>query len=110
MTEVVTDVYELQQELEDGRGRIAAFLLALEHMEVDPISDDVVAKFDSDGYLDDLWIDPTAMRRYTNVELEGLITDVLQRTERGMEEAVRGLLEEHGLSDLLEAPDLNELG
>jgi hypothetical protein len=107
MTDVVTkgDVYEaFQQELEEVRGRIAAFMLALDEVKGDPLNDDVVAKFDSDGYLDDLWVDPTAMRRYTNVELEGLITDVLQGTERGMKEAVRGLLEEHGLSDLLEAP------
>jgi hypothetical protein len=108
---VATDVYEeYQQELEAVKNRIAAFMVALERIKVDPINDDVVATFDSDGYLADLYIDPTAMRRYTNVELEELIGDVLRGTEKQMNEAVRELIEQYGLSDLLKAPDLNVLG
>jgi hypothetical protein len=112
MTDVVTkgDVYEaFQQALEEVRGRIAAFMLALDEVKGDALNDDVVAKFDSDGYLDDLWIDPTAMRRYTHIELEELVTDVLRGTEKQMEEAVRALIEQHGLSDILDMPNLNRL-
>ena len=105
MTEVVTDAYaQYQSEIGEVRERIARFLLALEQLEVDPLSDDVQARFDSDGYLADLHIEPTAMRRYTNVELEELVTDVLRGTERQMSDAVRELVEEYGLSELLQAP------
>ena len=112
MTDVVMkgDVYEaFQQELEEVRGRIAAFMLALEGIEVDSTSDDVVARFDSDGFLADLYIDPTAMRKYTHIELEELVTDVLRGTEKHMEEAVRELIEQHGLSDILDMPNVNRL-
>lgn len=109
MTDVVVkDGYEeFQQELEETRARIAAFMLALDQIQIDPTSDDVVAQFDSDGFLKDLYIDPTAMRRYTNTELEQLVTDVLRGTERKVMEKVRALIKEHGLSELLEAPNLN---
>lgn len=46
--------------------------------ELGPFGQDVQATFDRNGYLTDLYIDPTALTRYTHVELEDVITDTLR--------------------------------
>lgn len=97
-------VEEFQHDVAEVKERIARFRVAVEQVVVDPISDDVVARFDTDGFLVDLIINPAAMRRYTNVEGEELITEVLQGTERQMSEAVRGLVDEYGLNEILAGP------
>ena len=61
------------------RARAAEFNAAVQRaFELDPISDLVAVSVDGDGYLRDLFIEPTALARHTHTELENLITDVLR--------------------------------
>jgi hypothetical protein len=59
--------------------RAAEFNAAIQRaIELDPISDQVVATLDGDGYPHDLFIEPTALTSHSHTELEDLITDVLR--------------------------------
>lgn len=62
------------------RARNAAFLDAVTRINVDPVHEAVTARFDGNGTLVKLDVDPSALSRYTNVELEEIITEVLQKT------------------------------
>lgn len=64
------------------RARNKAFLAAVEGINIPTLHDDVRARFDSNGDLVDLDIAPEALSTYTNVELEELITAVLQETRK----------------------------
>jgi len=102
---VHADVYEeYHHAIAEVKERIAMFSVAVEQVAVEPITNEVVAQFDTDGFLTDLYISPAARRRYTNVEGEQLITEVLQGTERQMSEAVRALIDQYGLNDILAGP------
>lgn len=46
--------------------------------ELGPFGEEVQVTIERDGYIEDLYIDPTALTRYTHIELEDLITDVLR--------------------------------
>jgi len=48
----------------------------------------VVATLDGDGYLRDLFIEPTALTSHTHTELEDLITDVLRDSNVRLREVV----------------------
>lgn len=52
--------------------------LARRTEELGPFGDDVQATLNRYGHLEDLYIDPTALTRYTHVELEDVITDALR--------------------------------
>ena len=83
-------VAAIEQGLRVTRARAAEFNAATQKaIELDPISDLVVATFDGDGYLSDLVIDPTALTRYTYTELEDLITEVLRDSNLRLREVVR---------------------
>lgn len=83
------------KDLENLAGAIAA-LAAYEDdcrrraKELGPFGDDVQATLNRDGHLEDLYIDPTALTRYTHLELEDVITDAL----RGGAERLRAVLNE----------------
>jgi hypothetical protein len=71
------------------RARAAEFNAAVERaIELDPISDVVAVKLDRDGYLRDLFIEPTALTSHTHTELEDLITDVLRDSHVRLREVV----------------------
>lgn len=76
MSEAVAAVERAIQEL---RARMAEFRqITQQAMHFDQISDMVTARFDGDGYLADLFIDPAAATSYTHTELEDLLTEVLR--------------------------------
>jgi DNA-binding protein YbaB len=60
-----------------------------------PINDDVQAVLDSDGFIEDLYIDPTALTRYTHIELEDLITEVLRDSGERLREVILETSEQH---------------
>jgi DNA-binding protein YbaB len=48
----------------------------------------VGVKLDGDGYLRDMFIEPTALTTHTHTELEDLITDVLRDSHVRLREVV----------------------
>ena len=73
----------------DTRARAAEFNAAVERaIELDPISDLVAVKLDGDGYLRDMFIEPTALTSHTHTELEDLITVVLRDSHVRLREVV----------------------
>jgi hypothetical protein len=83
-------VAAIEEGLRVTRARAAEFKACTQKaIELDPISDQVVACFDGDGYLHDLFIDPTALTSYTYTELEELITEVLRDSTYRLREVVR---------------------
>jgi DNA-binding protein YbaB len=75
--------------IRDTRARAAEFNAAVERaIELDPISDLVAVKLDGDGYLRDMFIEPTALTTHTHTELEDLITDVLRDSHVRLREVV----------------------
>jgi hypothetical protein len=69
---------QVWQIISDYRVRAQAFLAAGDEAKVEPTSDVVIPTFDSDGYLTDLYIEPTAMTQFTNTEFEQILTGALQ--------------------------------
>jgi DNA-binding protein YbaB len=84
------DEYVAQTEatLAHWRARHAAWKEAVRRIEVEPVHEAVRARFDSDGTLVELDIDPEAPKDYTNTELEEIITEVLARTRAQVYEQV----------------------
>lgn len=60
-----------------------------------PINDDVQAVLDKDGFIEDLYIEPSALTRYTHIELEDLITDVLRDSSERLREVILETSEQH---------------
>ncbi|MCV7034899.1 MULTISPECIES: hypothetical protein [Mycobacterium] len=85
------EVADWEQGVAEAAARASAFNEALESIAIDPISDVVVAKFDSDGFLTRLDIDPTALKQYTHTELEELITQVLRDSNNQLRDAAQAL-------------------
>lgn len=76
------------------RARAAEFnAIAQQGLDFEPVSDMVTVTFDSDGYLKDLVIDPTAPTRYTHTELEELITTVLRESTLRLRDAALAALD-----------------
>ena len=73
------------------RARNAAWLEAIGRIQVAPVHEAVRARFDSNGTLLELDIDPAALSDYTNTELEHIITEVLRRTRAQMHQQVMAL-------------------
>jgi hypothetical protein len=88
----VTDdeyVAAIEEGVRATRALTAEFNAAMQRaIELDPISDQVVATLDGDGYLRDLFIEPTALTSHTHTELEDLITDVLRDSNVRLREVV----------------------
>jgi DNA-binding protein YbaB len=88
----VTDeeyVAAIEEGVRATRARAAEFNAAIQRaIELDPISDLVVATLDGDGYLRDLFIEPTALTSHTYIELEDLITEVLRDSNVRLREVV----------------------
>lgn len=89
------EVEDFEQGVAEAAARAAAFNAATDSVEIDPISDVVVAKFDSDGFLTRLDIDATALKQYTNTELEEIITKVLRDSNNQLRDAVQALFERY---------------
>lgn len=62
------------------RARHAAFNVASLGIRGDQFHPDVQARWDTEGNLTGIDIAPNALRDYTNLELEDIISDVLRRT------------------------------
>lgn len=60
-----------------------------------PINDDVQAVLDKDGFIEDLYIEPTVLTRYTAIELEDLISDVLRDSSERLREVILETSEHH---------------
>ena len=81
------------------RALMAELNTAVQNMrERDPISDVVVASFDRDGYLRDLFIEPTALTDYTHTGLEDLITAVLRDGNERLREACNAVIDRASVS------------
>ena len=89
-------VAAIEEGLRVTRARAAEFKATTQKaVELDPISELVVAQFDGDGYISDLFIDPTALTRNTSTELEDLITEVLRDSTFRLREVVREAFERY---------------
>jgi DNA-binding protein YbaB len=77
------------------RARNAAFQEAVSRITVDPVHEAVKARFDSNGTLLELEIDPSALADYTNTELEDIIIEVLQKTRTELHSQVMELFERY---------------
>ena len=75
------------------RARNAAFQEAVSRITVDPVHEAVRARFDSNGTLLELEIDPSALSDYTNTGLEDIITEVLQKSRTQLHAQVMELFE-----------------
>lgn len=64
------------------RTRNEAFLDAVDKITVDGINGAVTPKFDRNGHLVDLDIDPDAMGDYTNTELEEILFKVIRKSRQ----------------------------
>jgi hypothetical protein len=86
-----------EKDLQAVRARLAEFHADCKRRagELGPISDEVQATFDVDGYLENLYIEPTALTRHTYIELEDLITDVLRASNERMRDAMREVIGLH---------------
>lgn len=76
MTELNDDLAEIAH----WRARLAALVDACDMMHQVPVHEAVRARFDPDGTLVDLHINPDALKDYTNIQLQQIITDVLRIT------------------------------
>ena len=86
----------VDQGLRVTRELMAELNTAVQNMrERDPISDVVVASFDRDGYLRDLFIEPTALTDYTHTGLEDLITEVLRDGNERLREASNAVIDRY---------------
>ena len=78
------------------RALVAELNTAAHNMrEQDPISDVVVATFDGDGYLCDLFIEPTALADFTHTGLEDLITEVLSEGTQRLREVAQAAIDRY---------------
>ena len=80
------------------RARNAAFQEAVGRITVEPVHEAVRARFDSNGTLIELEIDPSALSDDTNTELEDLediVTEVLQKTRTQLRAQVMELFEKY---------------
>lgn len=97
MTQLSDDewVARVEKSIAHWRARNAAFTDAVSRIQVDPVHDEVAAHFDSNGTLQRLDIDPSALANHTNNELEEIITSVLQRTRTEVHAQVVDLFERY---------------
>ena len=87
----------VDQGLRVTRALVAELNTAAHNMrEQDPISDVVVATFDGDGYLCDLFIEPTALADFTHTGLEDLITEVLSEGTQRLREVAQAAINQYG--------------
>ncbi len=77
------------------RARHAAYQVACQGIRGDQVHPDVHAKWDIDGNLLEIDIAPNALRDYTNLELEQIVSDVLRRTRLDVGEKVQALFEKY---------------
>lgn len=93
-------VAAVEQGIRVTRARVAELKAAIQKaIELDPVSDEVVATFDGDGYLCGLVIEPTALTSHTYTELEDLITDVLREGNLRLRELVLAAVDRFWGSD-----------
>jgi DNA-binding protein YbaB len=86
----------VDQGLRVTRALVAELNTAAHNMrEQDPISDVVVATFDGDGYLCDLFIEPTALADFTHTGLEDLITEVLSEGTQRLREVAQAAIDRY---------------
>lgn len=73
-------VAEYEKQIEMVRAALAEFNADCQRRADDlgPFGEEVQVTIERDGYIEDLYIEPTALTRYTHIELEDLITDVLR--------------------------------
>jgi len=90
------DKESVERDIAAIRARRAAFeLAASKRVGIGPVSEEVVPAFDFDGYLTGLWIEPTALRRYTNIELEELLTTALRDGTTRYSEAAMAIFDQY---------------
>ena len=86
----------VDQGLRVTRALVAELNTAAHNMrEQDPISDVVVATFDGDGYLCDLFIEPTALADFTHTGLEDLLTEVLSEGTQRLREVAQAAIDRY---------------
>jgi hypothetical protein len=93
MSTLTDDEYvaRVEASLAHLRARNKAFLDAVENIVVPPLHESVRVRFDSNATLVDVDVAPEALTAYTHVELEQIITEVLQQTRAHVTEAVNEL-------------------
>lgn len=97
MTQLSDDEYVAR--VEDGlahwRARNRAWMDACEKIALDKVHPDVTVRFDEAGNLTVFEVDDDALHKYTNTELEQIITDALRQTREKFAEQVRNLFAEY---------------
>jgi hypothetical protein len=86
-------VARVEASIAHWRARNAAFQEAVSRISVEPVHQAVRARFDSNGTLLALEIDPSALSDYTNTELEDIVTEVLQKSRTQLHAQVMELFE-----------------
>ncbi len=95
-------VAALEKQIEMVRAALAEFNADCQRRADDlgPFGEEVQVTIERDGYIEDLYIDPTALTRYTHIELEDLITDVLRGGSERMLTVLNEAFDQHiGPSD-----------
>ena len=95
-TDPATPEGEVQQVLEavaQLRARHAAFTAAARGIRAEQCHRDVQARWDTEGNLLGIDIAPTALRDYTNLELEDIVAEVLRRTRLDVGEKFQALFD-----------------
>ncbi|MCB0939179.1 MAG: type I secretion protein TolC [Mycobacterium sp.] len=89
---------EVQQVLDavsQLRARHAAFTVACQGIHGDQFHPDVQARWDNEGNLRGIDIAPNALRDYTNLELEDIISDVMRRTRLDVGDKFQALFDKY---------------
>lgn len=89
---------EVQQVLDavaQLRARHAAFNVASQGIRGEQFHPDVQARWDNEGNLQGIDVAPNALRDYTNLELEDIISEVLRRTRLDVGEKFQALFDKY---------------
>ena len=89
---------EVQQVLDavaQLRARHAAFAVAAKGIRAEQVHPDVQASWDTEGTLVEVDIAGNALRDYTNLELEDIVTDVMRRTRLDVGQKFAALFEKY---------------
>nr|WP_156770624.1 hypothetical protein [Mycobacterium gordonae] len=90
-------VAAIEKQIEMVRAALAEFNADCQRRanELGPFGEEVQVTIERDGYIEDLYIDPTVLTRYTHIELEDLITDVLRGGSERMYTVLNEAFDQH---------------
>ncbi|MCA2244884.1 MULTISPECIES: type I secretion protein TolC [Mycobacteriaceae] len=97
MTQLSDEEYVARVEggIAHWRARNRAWMDACEKIALDQAHPDVTVRFDENGDLTVFEVDDDALHKYTNTELEQIMTDALRQTRAQFADQVRNLYAEY---------------